>query len=887
MFGPAAPSGDCKAGYNGLYSLWSNTDNKHWKPDVDRIYLHGVALDVERRSVEHADGRRFSLTELEAAVLAYLGARPGRLVTKEQLLREVWGYAPSVQSRAVDYTIRRLRQKLEPCPQQPVFLVGVYGGGVALEGVQSATGAVRANGDAPGLLPPLPVEPFIGRREELRRLQAAMDDGARLLAVLGPGGSGKTRLLREAVRALPLDCVRWLDLSGVAEEDALDARLREAGALDRAGGDTRNWLVLDGIDQVLPALRHRVSAWLQAAPSLCVLLGSRERPGIAGELPVWLPPLAHDEAVRLYEGRAAAVGALQVPGDPEIGALVDRLGGLPLAIELAAARAGVRTVAEVVEALAQPLEALREPARDGRSLRQVLALSFDLLPPTERWVLERCAVIPGRFGRTHAEVVAGAGAVEVLDRLRQRSLVSAHPGARRTFALQLGVRDLALERIAPHDRREAEAALVAWVNGRVDGSVLGLLPRAWVREELALLRVLHDRSVEEAPETATALAIWMAPLLAEQGRAQEALDRIGPTLAGTMASVVRGRMLGYLGAIDEARALLEAVVADARCGPHVRGWARIDLAELLLMSGQPAEAERLLREGQAELVAVGDRRGAAFALLRLAVAYRFRGRLDEALTLSRESRRLWESLDDPVGLAICDVDTGLLLRQIGRQTEARRMLQRAMPVFEKHGAIRRLARLRGNLGVLCADQGDRELAELHYRAALALYQQTGNRRGQALVHINLGALATWRAQYGEAEAHLLDARDIADDLGLRVVSALALGGHGIVRFFEGRQSEALPELEEAARMLDGRAYLDNAAWYMCYAGVIRALAGMPPATGLPAPACGVLLDAAHCLAAGDVAAASVGLAAISDEESRRDEVRALLAWFAEQVSPGR
>lgn len=854
---------------------------------MDRILLEGIELDLARRLVVHADGRTVRLTELEAGLLAHLAARPGGLVSKDELLREVWGYAPGVQSRAVDYTVRRLRKKIEPDPRAPVHLVGVYGGKLGLEGVLAPVPAAGrpARGRRSRSLPTPPIDAVIGRQSERSWLSATIADGARLVVLLGPAGIGKTRLLLEAAHTLGPEPVRWLDLGAegpVGTEAAAEALLADClgGAPTSA---SRGWVILDEAERGAAALQAALPRWLAAAPGLRFVVGSRRRLSVPGAALLWLPPLSEAAAVRLFEGRAAAAGALLAAGAPETVRLVDALERRPLAIELAAVRAGVRTVQALLSAVVEPLACLQDPRPGGRSLRAALLRSVELLNIDERAVLGKCAVLPGRFGRAHAEAVAGPGAVAVLDRLRDHSLVRAHPGPQRSFELMLGVRALALETLSDEDRCAAEDALVAWMAGRVGEERPRLLPLDWMRGELALLRALHDRFATRDPGVATRLAVWAAPVLWERGCSAEALRRLGPVPPGSLAGLVRGRLLGELGRYDEALAVLE--VAAEHEEQRLRGWARLTLAGVVLITGEPQRAEPLLRLAVADMTTTGDDRGLALALLRQALALRFLGRAEEGLAVARRARPVWERVGDPVGLAVCDVDTGLMLRVLGQLGEARRLLKRALPVFEERGVLRRAARLRTNLGVLAAERGDRKLAGAHYRAALGLQQQLGNRRGEATVRINLGSIACQEGLIGEAEAHLREALDIAEELGLGVLRATALGGHGVVRFFEGRRFEALRELEAAARALDGRAFLHNAAWCVTFAGVIRALEGLPPATGLPAPACPELVAAAERLAAGDRSGAHEVLRALPREGLERDDGRALLAWLEARLSP--
>jgi tetratricopeptide (TPR) repeat protein len=696
--------------------------------------------------------------------------------------------------------------------------------------------------------------------------------------VWGPGGAGKTRLLLEAVRRDLWKPACWVCLEGVVDGEGLRVRLGDALpglATDGPSG----FVVLDAVDACTEVLASWLPDWLRRAPKVRVVLTSRQRPDISGAVPIWLPPLAVEDGVRLYEGRAAAAGALHPPGDPAVGGLVEALDGLPLAIELAAARAGLRTIDELRVALAAPLDVLCEGTTGGRSLRAVLAWSFQLLAPEDRYVLERCAVLEGTFGREHAEAVAGRDAVEALGRLRERSLVRATSGARRSFSLALGVRALALEQAAESVLHAAEDALVRWASVRAGDSAL--LPNMWVRGELDRLRGLHDRIRDRAPEQARTLVVIMAANLAERGDAAEVLERLGEAPPCSLAGVVRARMLLYEGRHAEARRLLEEAVGASEA--RVRGWASVDLGELLLVMGEPERAARSLQQGRAELESVSDAVGVAFSLQREATALRFSGRTEEALQMAREARRQWQALHDPVGLAAAWTDEGLLLRQVGRLPEARRLLRRALPVFEQHGAIRRAARLHGNLGVLCTEQGDRELARRYYRAALDLQHRTGNQRGAATVRINLGLLAGYDGEFDVAEEHLLAARDTTDDFDLPLLGAVANGVHGLVRFHEGRLLEAISALEQAAGDLHGRGYLDQAAWFVTHAGVARVLEGLPTSMGAVEAVSPAFSDVASRLAAGDASGALEALDILPEALLQRDEGRALACWLRAQA----
>ena len=839
---------------------------------VRRFRLGAHEVDLNRQVVVGPNGTTQTLTELEAALLGHLADRAGTLVPKPDLLREVWGYAPGVRSRAVDYTVRRLRLKLEPIPKAPVYLLGVYGSGVGLEGMAPLDEPSPTGGSAEP--PPVPLDLFVGREDALERLGSWIDDGARIISILGPGGGGKTRLVHEALRRGVLPAVRWVSLGAVDDAAGLGSAI--AQALGRMDSDAaaalqgqRGWLVLDEGERCTALLQDALPHWLQGAPNLGVVLTTRERLGIAGELPLWLGPLSARASARLYEARAAAAGALHPPGDAQVTDLVDALEGLPLAIELAAARAGVRTVDDLLATLDRPLDTL---ADGGRSLRTVLEWSWALLPADDAAVLARCAVFPGRFGREAAEVAAGPAAVAALDRLRNRSLVRAFPGTRRTFLLALGVRALAEERLPAASRYAIEDALAKWAQDRAEGPT----GRTWIRDELELLRSLQHRLALRSPAAALALATRIAPTMAERGMAQAALESLSGAPATSAAAVVRGQMLAMLGHREDARLVFDAALESS--DPTVLARARLDLAELDMMLGQSTKGEEHLTEALRLCTACGDAPGVATATQRLGLAARLRGDLPRALHRARESLRLWQHLEDPDGVAGARLDYGLLLRNLGKLVEARRELQHALATFEATGNVRRTATVRLNLGVLCASQGDRELAMHHYTASMVLQEKVGNRRAATVLQLNCASIAMFSHQADKAEAHLEAAGTAAAELDDPRLASLTVALRGILRCVQGRQLEALALLQRAVAQLVALGAGPTASWFATYIGVIGALEQVPVAMGVP-PACMALVVAAQAVAAGTSATAA--LSAMAPAELDTEDGRFLAGWLTE------
>ncbi|MFF5973537.1 ATP-binding protein [Streptomyces sp. NPDC012769] len=316
---------------------------------------------------------------------------------------------------------------------------------------------------------PAPLTSFLGRTTELRDLADAWDTG-RLVTLTGPGGVGKTRLALAAASAHP---ETWLaELASVRDPSdvpaavltALGARethlWRDAPARDPLTtlvdhcARRRMLLVLDNCEHVVGAAAGLVEVLLARCPGVTVLATSREPLGVPGEVVRAVGPLPPETAVRLFGERGAAVRAgFRVADDPEAAAeIVRRLDGLPLAIELAAARLRMLTPRQIADRLDDRFRLLTSGARTvlprQQTLRAVVDWSWDLLDGAERAVLRRLAVFTGGCDLEAAEAVCGepGGASEVLDvlgALVDKSLVVAGP-------TEAGMRYRLLETVAEY-----------------------------------------------------------------------------------------------------------------------------------------------------------------------------------------------------------------------------------------------------------------------------------------------------------------------------------------------------------------------------------------------------------------------------------------------------
>ncbi|CAA9549561.1 MAG: hypothetical protein AVDCRST_MAG59-1625, partial [uncultured Thermomicrobiales bacterium] len=472
----------------------------------------------------------------------------------------------------------------------------------------------------------------------------------------------------------------------------------------------RTLLVLDNFEQVVEAA-PLVGDLLAACPGLTVLVTSRVRLRLSGEREHAVPPLgltspndapsvenaAQSGAVRLFVERAQAVQedfALSPENAPAVSAICRRLDGLPLAIELAAARIKVLTPAALLARLERRLPLLTGGGRDlparQRTMRDAIAWSHDLLDPPEQVLFRRLAVFAGGFTLETAGAVAdvpstearttrgsptgdaGAGESALLDNLGgliEQSLVRpvAEVAGEWRFAMLETVSEYGLERLAASGEEEAVRAAQAarmLALAEASGAVPGLpASAAWLNRveaesanlRLALAWAIERRDAETGLRLAAALApVWLGRGPYVEGRAwlERALGLgVGPTAARVVAQVALARILLLQGDLALAAATGEGALSLARATGTDRGAASALLAigEAVCRQGDLDRAARNHDEALAQFGKLGDERGTAEALSRLATVAWLRGDVDRFAALAEEALPLWRGVGDREG----------------------------------------------------------------------------------------------------------------------------------------------------------------------------------------------------------------------------------------------
>jgi predicted ATPase/DNA-binding SARP family transcriptional activator len=601
----------------------------------------------------------------------------------------------------------------------------------------------------PSLLPS-PLSNFIGRRDELARAGELLA-GARLLTLSGVGGGGKTRLglelARLAASAHP-GGVHLVDLAPVGREASVARQLAAVlGVRERRGvplpvqlatrlRQSRSLLVLDNCEHVLEACAELCSQLLETAPGLRILVTSREPLGIAGEVVFAVsgldlpaagdssPAVERSDAVRLLVDRASAVrpGFKLGPGQVRLAAaLCRRLDGLPLAIELAAARLSNLSIEEVAARVDERIDGLggsRSVDARHRTMRASIEWSHEMLDGTEQVTLRRLSVFVGNFSRDAAEAVVtgwepilpGVDVVDICGRLVDKSMLVAVPGPEGTaYRLLEIVRQFSAERLeAAGETNPGRARHAGWYQ-----------------------QLVPESSTWAGPDQ----QLWMERLRRELDNVHGALawylgDGWGPERALAMA----GPMWWFWytsGRVGEGRIWLSRVLAASAATPTAaRGLAVRGAAALARITGEFADAQRLGEESLAICRALGEERGMAAALNNLCITGIMSGDYEAATRHGEEGRSIIERLGDAQGTATSVNNLGLLARIAGDLDRARELFTLALDNWRLGGDRRGVAAALSNLAIVARRQGQTADASRLGVEALQIYTDLGFDEGQ-------------------------------------------------------------------------------------------------------------------------------------------------------------
>jgi predicted ATPase/DNA-binding SARP family transcriptional activator len=692
---------------------------------------------------------------------------------------------------------------------------------------------------------------FVGRRRELAEIDQALGR-TRLITLTGPGGAGKTRLACEAAARLAErypDGVHLAELASLSRPElvaqtvasVLDVPLPESGtaevALARQLAERRLLLVLDNCEHLLDACARLAGELLRACPDVVVLATSREPLRVGGEV-TWrtpslalpdlraLPPLAHLvelESVRLFVERArdATPGfVLDATTAPAVAEICVRLDGMPLALELAAARTSALAPAQIAARLDDALRVLGRGSRAAvtrqQTLQATLEWSHELLDEDERVLFRRLAVFAGSMSLEAVEHVCGGDGLDVVDllsRLVDKSLVQAeHAGGTARYRLLETIRQFAGQRL--RDAGEWAARVRAHREWYVALAVAHDPERAVgvVNDTPQALDVEHDNlraalasGLADDPAVALRLAVSLWRFWLARGHFAEGSRWLEATLAAaTERTPLRARALFAAAAMEVRRGDGNASVPElaAEAVAIMREVADDQaLAQSLHLTGLLAWVEdgawehavQLVEEGRSLAATVGNAGVVASATHMLGVIALLRGDGREAETYLSETLGLLDRLPADLPPFFSAVTPGWFW-ELGPSGQPRMPFTETVLLYRRVGTGQAVAYTLSNLASAVRLAGDPARARTLLKQSVSAFHRQGDLHGEGLALCHLANLRRIAGELSEAGALLDRSLEIRRGLGDR-------RGVGVTIMNQGLVAAAAGELVQADRLL--------------------------------------------------------------------------------------
>jgi predicted ATPase len=733
------------------------------------------------------------------------------VIGKQELTQAVWSDAFVTDDSLVQCTVE-LRRALGDRSQQLVKTVPKRGYLFAAPVIQCSS--------APDCPPtkkrvnlPVPRTSLIGREHQVEQAAALLlRPDVRLLSFTGPGGAGKTRLAI-AVAAAVADRftagLQFVGLAAITNPDLVMTALAQAFEVQQAASRTIPQLIgdrlkdsglflllLDNFEQVLPAARVLVEV-LEACPSLKVLVTSRECLHIYGEQEFPVTPLVRDAAIELFVQRAATVRpvfAITPENAAAIGEICSRLDGLPLAIELAAARTKMLAPDALLNRLQSRLQLLTGGALDlperQQTLRNTIDWSYGLLNEAERKLFRRLSVFARGCTLEAAEAVCNTSRdldIDLLDGLSSlvdKNLVQRtdRGGAEARFAMLETIREYALERLADSGEQTAVR-----------------------RAHAAYCLVLAEEGNAELG--AADRFRWLLQCDAEVHNFRFALDWLFQTPDadwGLRLCMALFRFWDMREHLTEGRARLEAVLLLAGAG-YSKERARVSqfLGALATAQGDFPAAARFLEQSLSVYEELGDEWGIAASLNALAISARDRGDYCASQGYFERSLACWRLLPDSLAVARCLHNLASVVKARGDYARAQWTLREAAEIFEQLGDQSGAAWSINQQADVAREQGDLVAARSLCDRALSIFRKAGDRWGVARSLTDLGYIACQQGEHPAAQSAYRESLEIFAGLEHRRGIARALEGSACLALVRGDAARALKLAAAAAHLRRG------------------------------------------------------------------------------------
>ena len=740
--------------------------------------------------------------------------------------------------------------------------------------------------DAPVVRTNLVEEPnvFVGRTAELSKLSTLFEAGQRLVTVLGPPGTGKTRLVKRFG-------AQWLDSGHINSAwfcDLTEART-SAGVLSAVAaalnvpltGKTADetvlgqaiagrgpvLLLIDNAEQVAEPVGQWLAQWWEQAPEACFVVTSRVPLRMAMEQQFSVSPLplpgagSDNEAVALFVARAQAVQpAFSLTDDNrvDVAAIVTELDGLPLAIELAAARVRMWAPKKLRARLSDRFRLLSRPSasvsRRQATLQGALDWSWELLQPWEQAALAQCSVFRGGFDWEAAETVLdlhdwpeAPWVVDVVAALVEHSLVMVEEGVdgeRRLRLLvsvqvygagkltELGWTDATEQRHARHYAAFGTEENIDALDGHG-----GAERRRQLKAEVENLVAATERGIAAGwAEAAGGACLALLAVLRLTGPFEQGAQLAGGVLALEGLGEDRGRFIHQIGLWNEAFGHMEEAAArytQALAIHREVGNRRFEgnllgnLGSVHMNQGRLEEAAAHYSQALTIHREVGNRRFEGIVLGYLGILHMQQGRIEEAAIHYNQSLAMAREVGYSRGEGIMLANLGALHKQQGRLEEAAAHYTQSLAILRKLGDRRFEGIVLANLGNLHMNDGRMEETVASFNQALAIYRKLGDRRFEGIVLSNLGFLHVQQGRMEEAAAHYTQSLAILREVGNRRREGAVLSNLGVVLAHQGDLVAARQHLAEGEDLLREVNDPIELGKHLCKLGQVERLAGNP------------------------------------------------------------
>lgn len=710
----------------------------------------------------------------------------------------------------------------------------------------------------------LPISPtsFVGRERELAHVHQLFQ-AARLLTLTGPAGSGKTRLALQIATELVAesgDNVYWCDLAALSDSAYVPQAAAQLMGIGEQPGHSATeaivnfiqsrhiLLILDNCEHLLEACAALAATILHACPNAKILTTSLQPLGLPQEHVWQVPPLALPatdadratlsccDSVRLFVERATEALPTFVLDDhnaPIIAALCRRLDGLPLAIELAAARVKMLSPAQIAERLDDAFNLLTRGKTDAlprhQTLRATMDWSYALLAQDEQVLLRRLSVFAGSFTLEMVEAIGGdefvrSPLLDVLTNLVDKSLVTIYArddqGVARFHLLET-VRQYAREKLeASGEAAAVRTRLLEWavhfaeqMQPRLAGAEAGATLARLTMDEDNLRAALQWARIHREVERGLRLAAtlwnyWLNRGALSEGRrwlekflAMETPTAV-PPIVRAQALHAAGRLAFRQSDLVRANVLAEASLEAARAAndPASLATALNLLAILATERGNWAYAIQMHEQALALHRQRNDLSRASSTLINLGIIERRRGELKRAATLYEEALTIERQLGDQPLIALTLLNLGETAVWQGEYARATALLEESLQLYRQLGNRTQIATVLLNLSAAARYQNERDRAHALVEEAIALHQEVGDKLRANVAQINLGDLARDESDWVRAQSLYADAlaqlRLVGDAWGV----ALALYSLGLVQSHLHDDAQALTLYTESLQL---------------------------------------------------------------------------------------